>query len=98
VDGWSASGVWTGVPVRYLLRLAGARDAPTAEVISLQRPGSAYATSELDADHAADEDTLLALQLNGEPLALDHGYPVRLVGPSRPGVMQTKWVTKVIVS
>jgi DMSO/TMAO reductase YedYZ molybdopterin-dependent catalytic subunit len=47
--------------------------------------------------HAADPDTLLALALNGEPLALDHGFPVRLIGPNRPGVLQTKWVARVEV-
>ena len=35
--------------------------------------------------------------LDGEPLALDHGYPVRLIGPNRPGVLQTKWVTRLVV-
>jgi DMSO/TMAO reductase YedYZ molybdopterin-dependent catalytic subunit len=97
VDGWSASGAWGGVPVRDLLRMAGAGSAPVAEVVSLQRPGTAYATSMLDAGYAADADTLLAFELNGEELVLDHGYPLRLIAPNRPGVMQTKWVTKVIV-
>jgi DMSO/TMAO reductase YedYZ molybdopterin-dependent catalytic subunit len=45
----------------------------------------------------ADPDTLLALELNGEPLDLDHGFPVRLIGPNRPGVQQTKWVGRVVV-
>jgi DMSO/TMAO reductase YedYZ molybdopterin-dependent catalytic subunit len=35
--------------------------------------------------------------LNGETLHIDHGYPVRLLGPNRPGVMQTKWVAKLTV-
>ena len=54
--------------------------------------GSAYAASIVDASHAADPLTLLALRLNGEPLHLDHGYPCRLIAPNRPGAMQTKWV------
>ena len=53
--------------------------------------------SKVSATHAADPDTLLALTLNGQALAPDHGYPVRLIGPNRPGVMQTKWVTEVQV-
>ena len=47
---------------------------------------------------AHDVDTLLALEVNGEPLHLDHGYPLRLIGPNRPGVNQTKWVTRLVVS
>ena len=40
---------------------------------------------------------MLALEVNGEPLHLDHGAPLRLIGPNRPGVQQTKWVTSVVV-
>ena len=98
VDGWSASATWRGVAVRDLLELAGAHPDAAAEVVSLQRPGSAYATSELDRSHATDPDSLLALELNGEVLHIDHGFPVRLVAPNRPGVMQTKWVAKVVVT
>jgi DMSO/TMAO reductase YedYZ molybdopterin-dependent catalytic subunit len=98
VDGWSATAAWRGIPVRDLLALAGVGARPTVEVVSLQAPGSAYATSILDADHVADPDTLLAFDLNGEPLVLYHGFPVRLIAPNRPGVMQTKWVTEVVVS
>jgi len=97
VDGWSATGNWRGISVRELLAMAGAPQGASAEVVSLQAPGSAYASSELDPPHAADPDTLLALDLNGEPLDLDHGFPVRLIAPNRPGVMQTKWVTAVVV-
>ena len=97
VDGWSANASWRGVRVRDLLDLAGALPDAEAEVVSLQRPGSAYATARLSASHASDPDTLLALELNGEVLDIDHGFPVRLIGPNRPGVMQTKWVTGVTV-
>ncbi|MEX0791258.1 MAG: molybdopterin-dependent oxidoreductase [Actinomycetota bacterium] len=48
--------------------------------------------------HAADPDTLVALEVNGEPLHLEHGYPARIMGPNRPGVMQTKWLAKLVVS
>jgi DMSO/TMAO reductase YedYZ molybdopterin-dependent catalytic subunit len=97
VDGWSATGRWRGVRVRDLLDLAGARADAEAEIVSLQRPGSAYATSILNASHASDPDTLLALELNAGVLDIDHGFPVRLIAPNRPGVMQTKWVGNVVV-
>ncbi|MFI1769566.1 molybdopterin-dependent oxidoreductase, partial [Streptomyces sp. NPDC020800] len=34
---------------------------------------------------------------NGEELSPDHGYPVRLMAPNRPGVLQTKWVGRLEV-
>ena len=40
---------------------------------------------------------LLATHLNGERLSLDHGYPLRLVAPNRPEVLNTKWVTQIEV-
>ena len=66
-------------------------------VRSLQTRG-AFSASELPADFAADPRTLLALQLNGETLNLDHGFPCRIIAPNRPGVLQTKWVTSLEVT
>ncbi len=97
VEGWSASRTWRGVPVRDLLDMAGASTDARVRVQSLQQR-FAYASSDLDPDQARDRDTLLALEVEGEPLHLDHGAPVRLIGPNRPGVMQTKWVTRLVVS
>jgi hypothetical protein len=96
VEGWSTSQRWSGVRVRELLSMAGAPDGAEATVHSLQRR-RAYRSSELNASHAHDDDTLLALRVNDEELDLDHGYPLRLIGPNRPGVMQTKWVTRIVV-
>jgi len=97
VEGWSTSRRWSGVRVRDLLQLAGAPAHASAHVMSFQPRGS-YRTSDLDHFQAHDPDTLLALAVNDEPLALDHGYPCRLIAPNRPGVMQTKWVKAVVVS
>ena len=41
--------------------------------------------------------TLVALELNGEPLDIDHGYPARMIAPGRPGVLQTKWLSTIEV-
>jgi DMSO/TMAO reductase YedYZ molybdopterin-dependent catalytic subunit len=40
---------------------------------------------------------VLATHLNGERLSLDHGYPLRLIAPNRPGVLNTKWLTRIEV-
>ena len=96
VEGWSRSAQWSGIRVRDLLALSGAADDAQVTLESLER-GSRYRHSDLTSEQAHDRDTLLALELNGDPLHLDHGYPLRLIAPNRPGVMQTKWVTKVTV-
>jgi DMSO/TMAO reductase YedYZ molybdopterin-dependent catalytic subunit len=96
VEGWSASARWGGVRVRDLLTLAGAAEVGEVRVSSLQQRGS-FRASRLNAIHAGHEDTLLALRIDGAPLALDHGSPCRLIAPNRPGVQQTKWVSRLEV-
>ncbi|MDQ4131619.1 MAG: molybdopterin-dependent oxidoreductase [Actinomycetota bacterium] len=96
VEGWSYSAAWRGVRVRDLLAMAGAEGDRTILLESLE-PQGAYRTSTLNPGQAADRDTLLATHLDGQRLALDHGFPCRLIAPNRPGVLQTKWVTRVTV-
>jgi molybdopterin-dependent oxidoreductase-like protein protein len=96
VEGWSYSARWTGVPLRDLLDMAGAPAGAPVHVESLEQ-NSPYRVSFLNKGQAHDADTLLATHLDGEPLSPDHGYPLRLIGPGRPGVNQTKWVTRVVV-
>jgi DMSO/TMAO reductase YedYZ molybdopterin-dependent catalytic subunit len=96
VEGWSASGTWRGPTVRSLLDLVDAPAGSDIRVVSLQAFGP-YGVSELPGRFADDPLTLLALELEGEPLALDHGYPCRLIAPNRPGVLQTKWVARLEV-
>jgi hypothetical protein len=97
VEGWSASATWTGVPIADLLRRVGARPGTAVRVHSLEQ-GSIYGTSTLPGEHTEDPLTLLALRLNGAELDLDHGYPCRIIAPSRPGVLQTKWVASMEVT
>ncbi len=97
VEGWSASASWRGVSVPLLLQIAGARPGAPVRIESLEAADRLYSSSVLHPDHSSDPDTLLALELNGEELDLDHGYPVRLIAPNRAGVLQTKWVSKVVV-
>lgn len=96
VEGWSASGAWAGVTVRALLDLVGAPAGSDVLVVSLQESGP-FRQTVLQGNFADDDRTLLALALEGEPLSIDHGYPARLIAPNRPGVLQTKWVTRLEV-
>jgi hypothetical protein len=96
VEGWSAGGTWTGVRLRDLLDLVETPVGSDVLVASLQADGPFRETT-LQGNFADDHRTLLALGLDGEPLALDHGYPCRLIAPNRPGVLQTKWVGRLEV-
>jgi DMSO/TMAO reductase YedYZ molybdopterin-dependent catalytic subunit len=96
VEGWSADAEWTGVVLADLVAaVGGSRDADV-RMISLEPPGP-YSRTVLPARHARDAKTLIALRLNGEALDVDHGYPCRLIAPTRPGVLQTKWLSRIEV-
>ncbi|HEX6470043.1 MAG TPA: molybdopterin-dependent oxidoreductase [Streptosporangiaceae bacterium] len=97
VEGWSAEATWAGVRVRDVLEMAGADPHARITVESLE-PGGRYRTSPLDWPHWHDPRTLLAIELGGAPLALDHGYPCRLIAPDRPGAMQTKWLARLTIT
>ena len=96
VEGWSSSQRWQGVRVRDLLDRAGVRGEADCVVHAMHR-SERLRSAPLSAAHATDPDTLLALRVNDEPLAPDHGFPARLIGPNRPGVHQTKWVGRIEV-
>ncbi len=96
VEGWSAQGTWSGVRLNDLLRSVDAPIDRDVSVTSLQESGPFRRTT-LPANFVADDRTLIALDLSGAPLALDHGFPCRLIAPNRPGVFQTKWVTRLEV-
>jgi hypothetical protein len=96
VEGWSAGAEWTGVRFSELLDLVGAPRDANLRIRSLQTRG-AFGVTQIPASFARDPLTLLALELNGETLSVDHGFPCRLIAPNRPGVFQTKWVTRIEV-
>lgn len=96
VEGWSVDAEWTGVVLADLIAAVGGAPDSDVRMVSLEPPGP-YSRTVLPARHARDGATLIALRLNGAPLDLDHGYPCRLIAPSRPGVLQTKWLSRIEV-
>ncbi len=96
VEGWSQTARWRGVRIRDLVSTVGAPSASSLRVTSLE-PEGAYRLMSMPAAYVQDEQTLVALELNGQTLDLDHGYPARIIAPGRPGVLQTKWLQTVEV-
>jgi DMSO/TMAO reductase YedYZ molybdopterin-dependent catalytic subunit len=91
VEGWTTTQEWTGVPLAKLAELAGVPDAGSVLVRSLQ-PKGVLSKASLSRDQIADESALLALEVNGADLSMDHGYPARIIVPGLPGVHNVKWV------
>ncbi|MEN0101812.1 MAG: molybdopterin-dependent oxidoreductase [Curtobacterium sp.] len=96
VEGWSQMATWKGVRMRDLLRAVQADPSSHVRVTSLERHGG-YRIMDMGPEYASDPTTLVALELNGATLDLDHGFPARIIAPGRPGVLQTKWIAKIEV-
>jgi DMSO/TMAO reductase YedYZ molybdopterin-dependent catalytic subunit len=79
---------WEGVPIQAILELARLR--PTARyVVSHAEQGY---TANLPLYVLDDDDVLLADTFGGEPLELEHGWPLRLLVPKKYFWKSSKWV------
>ncbi|MDE0545638.1 molybdopterin-dependent oxidoreductase [Microbacterium sp. C7(2022)] len=89
--------IWLGIPLRKVLE----RAAPASDAdMVLSRSVDGYtASTPLSALVDDDLDAILAIGMNGEPLPLEHGFPVRMVVPGLYGyVSATKWLTQLTVT
>lgn len=94
VEGWSVSARWSGPMLLDVLRMVGADGNARVHVESLEREGP-FRSSIIDGPQL--RNALLATHLNGHRLTVDHGFPLRLIAPDRPGVFNTKWLATIRV-
>ncbi|MBE7701754.1 molybdopterin-dependent oxidoreductase [Oerskovia sp. Sa1BUA8] len=89
--------VWLGYPLRDLL--ARARPHADADMVLSRSADGWTASTPLDVLTDPGRESLLAVGMNGEPLPLAHGFPVRMVVPGLYGyVSATKWVVELKVT
>ncbi|CAN7518851.1 molybdopterin-dependent oxidoreductase [Arthrobacter sp. LjRoot14] len=87
---------WLGLPIREVLKMARPKDGADMVLSTSEDGFSASTPLEVLQD---DRDAMLAIGMNGEPLPLEHGYPVRMVVPGLYGfVSATKWVVDLEVT
>ncbi len=99
VEGWSAIGKWSGVPLAALLDVVKPKDEARYVVfhcMDRSPDGMPYYES-LSLQQARHPQTLLALDLNGKPLDADHGAPVRIRIPTQLGYKSAKWIARMEV-
>ncbi|TQJ30111.1 molybdopterin-dependent oxidoreductase [Microbacterium sp. SLBN-146] len=88
--------VWLGYPLREIL--ARAKPLPDADMVLSGSRDGFTASTPIEA-LTDDRNAILAVGMNGEPLPLAHGFPVRMVVPGLYGyVSATKWVTSLEVT
>ncbi len=93
VEGWSAIGKWTGVPLRTLLHEVQLKPAARFIVFHCADDfrGTAYYES-IDLIDAFHPQTILAYGMNDGVLSVDHGAPVRLRVERQLGYKQAKFI------
>ncbi len=88
---------WSGVPVRELL--AQARPLPGADAVKQTSKDGWTCGTPLPVLMDPNRNAMLAVAMNGEPLPVHHGFPVRMVVPGLYGfVSATKWVVDLEVT
>lgn len=96
VEGWSAIGQWTGLPLGMLLKQAGLSSRARYIVFHCADDfdGTPYYES-IDLIDALHPQTILAWGMNGRMLPVGHGAPLRLRAERQLGYKQAKYVMRV---
>ncbi|KJE96975.1 hypothetical protein CAOG_09095 [Capsaspora owczarzaki ATCC 30864] len=106
--GWDSgaigNAVWSGVKLYRLLELAGVQQNVRHVLFEgldhiHEQQASTYQVS-IPLSKAADPngDVLLAYEMNGEPLAPAHGFPLRVIVPGFVGARSVKWIQSITLS
>src|SRR5262245_48086553 len=102
LGGAVSTGRWTGTPLAAVLDAAGV-ERGTVEILvegadrgkPADGPPDIPFARALPLDKARHADTILAFEMNGQPLPADHGAPLRLIVPGWYGMAAVKWVSRV---
>jgi DMSO/TMAO reductase YedYZ molybdopterin-dependent catalytic subunit len=99
VEGWSAIGQWTGVPMGSVLNMAQLH--PQARYVVLHcadhLEGLDFYYESIDLIDAYHPQTVLAYELNGKALKVPNGAPLRLRVERQLGYKQAKYIMRIEV-
>jgi DMSO/TMAO reductase YedYZ molybdopterin-dependent catalytic subunit len=96
VEGWSATGKWTGVQLGHLLKQVGLQ--PNARFVVFHCADRFDETpyyESVDLVDAFHPQTLLAYAMNDEPLSIGHGAPLRLRVERQLGYKHAKYIMRI---
>lgn len=96
IQGWTAIGEWDGVPMKYIIEACKPLKKAKYAVFHSYQYTEGYEFYEaLDVEIAKHPQTILAYEMNGEPLSLGHGAPVRLRVETQLGYKMVKWLRSI---
>ena len=105
IQGWTAIGEWRGVPLSSLLDLC--RPAVSARHVAFfamddkdqtaaeGEHGHGHFYETISIEQARQEQTILAYEMNGAPLTVEHGAPLRLRVEGQLGFKMVKWIARI---
>ena len=91
VEGWAAVVQWAGVSLVDLARLA--QPASDVKYVYFQSADGYYES--WDIASVLHPQTILAYEMNGSPIPVPNGAPLRLASPIKLGYKLSKWVTRI---
>lgn len=94
IEGWSAIGQWSGVPLHAFLQRIGADTS--ARYVGFKCADRYY--SSIDMPTVLHPQTVLALDFLGQPLPTEFGFPLRLRVPTKLGFKSPKHVAAIFVT
>jgi sulfite oxidase len=99
----ASTGRWRGVRLSEVLLASGVRHGAAhvrfEGLDRVSREGRDFGFGgSIDLDKAMSDEVLLATHLNGEPIAVKHGFPLRAVVPGWIGARSVKWLGRITVS
>jgi DMSO/TMAO reductase YedYZ molybdopterin-dependent catalytic subunit/cytochrome c5 len=100
---WGAVGTarWRGVRLRDVLERARLKPAVrhiTFDGTDAQLVKAADFVRSLPLEKCLRTETILAYEMNGKPLTVAHGFPLRLITPGWEGAASVKWLTRIIAA
>ena len=96
IQGWTAIGEWSGVPMLHIIALC--RPLPQCKYVvfhSYQFTDGDEFYEVIDLEIARHPQTILAYEMNGEPLTIPHGAPLRLRTETQLGYKMVKWIRSI---
>ena len=90
-SGLCSNAIWKGVPLPTLF----AQVKPKSDVTTVLFHAADGYYETFDFKKAMEPTTLVAYEMNGEPLPQRHGFPLRMIVPGRYGEKNPKWLTRI---
>jgi DMSO/TMAO reductase YedYZ molybdopterin-dependent catalytic subunit len=89
IEGWSQITRWGGVKFSDFMKAYGLTDESAMKFLGLSTPDEEYYVG-IDMASALHPQTLLCYEMNGQPLPMNQGFPLRLIIPVKYGIKSLK--------